>query len=178
MAVEHLLYALLHDEATAKVIRKAGGKSDKLKRRLERILTDDFSAVAGDDPVQPTPTRGFQRVLQRAAIHVQSSGKDELKGHNVLVAIFAEADSPAVQAMGDSGVTRYDVVSFISHGVTKDEGDESLEATPGVTETDDEEREPGGDPLERFAVNLNDRAAAGEIETLVGREKELRRAIQ
>jgi ATP-dependent Clp protease ATP-binding subunit ClpA len=181
MAVEHLLYALLHDEATAKVVKKAGGKIDKLKRRLERILSDDFSAVTGDDPVQPTPTRGFQRVLQRAAIHVQSSGKDELKGHNVLIAIFAEADSPAVQALGESGLTRYDVVSYVSHGVAKDgNDDEALEVSPGIDNEggDDEEREGGGDALERFAVNLNERALAGEIEPLVGREKELKRAIQ
>jgi ATP-dependent Clp protease ATP-binding subunit ClpA len=179
MAVEHLLYALLHDEATASVVRKSGGKVEKLKKRLERILTEDFKPVSGTDPVQPTPTRGFQRVLQRAAIHVQSSGKDELKGHNVLIAIFAEADSPAVQAMGDAGITRYDVVSYISHGVSKDGTDDSLEAAPGVgAESEDEEKEPGGDPLERFAVNLNERAQAGEIETLVGRDKELRRAVQ
>jgi ATP-dependent Clp protease ATP-binding subunit ClpA len=179
MAVEHLLYALLHDEATATVIRKSGGKVEKLKKRLERILEDDFKPVSGTDPVQPTPTRGFQRVLQRAAIHVQSSGKDELKGHNVLIAIFAEADSPAVQAMVDAGITRYDVVSYISHGVSKDGTDDSLEPSPGVgAESEDEEREPNGDPLERFAVNLNERAQAGEIETLVGREKELRRAVQ
>jgi ATP-dependent Clp protease ATP-binding subunit ClpA len=180
MAVEHLLYALLHDEATAKVVRKSGGKVDKLKRALERILKEEFKAVAGDSPVQPTPTRGFQRVLQRAAIHVQSSGKDELKGQNVLVAIFAEADSPAVQAMNDSGLTRYDVASFISHGVTKDgNDDDALEVSPGADpDADEDGQEQGGDPLERFAVNLNERAAAGEIETLVGREKELRRAIQ
>ncbi len=181
MAVEHLLYALLHDDATAKVVRRSGGKVDKLKRTLERILNEEFKTVAGDQPVQPTPTRGFQRVLQRAAIHVQSSGKDELKGQNVLVAIFAEADSPAVQAMNDSGLTRYDVASFISHGVAKDgTDDDALEMSPGAggAESEDEEGEPTGDPLERFAVNLNERAAAGDIETLVGREKELRRAIQ
>jgi ATP-dependent Clp protease ATP-binding subunit ClpA len=179
MAVEHLLYALLHDESTASVVRKSGGKVEKLKKRLERILADDFKPVAGTDPVQPTPTRGFQRVLQRAAIHVQSSGKDELKGHNVLIAIFAEADSPAVQAMSDAGISRYDVVSFISHGVSKDGTDDSLEPSPGVgADSEDEEKEPNGDPLERFAVNLNERAQAGEIETLVGREKELRRAVQ
>jgi ATP-dependent Clp protease ATP-binding subunit ClpA len=180
MAVEHLLYALLHDEATAKVVRKSGGKVDKLKRALERILKEEFKAVAGESPVQPTPTRGFQRVLQRAAIHVQSSGKDELKGQNVLVAIFAEADSPAVQAMNDSGLTRYDVASFISHGVSKDgSDDDALEVSPGTeADTDEDGQEQGGDPLERFAVNLNERAAAGEIEPLVGREKELRRAIQ
>jgi ATP-dependent Clp protease ATP-binding subunit ClpA len=179
MAVEHLLFALLHDEATATVIRKSGGKVEKLKKRLERILQEDFKPVSGTDPVQPTPTRGFQRVLQRAAIHVQSSGKDELKGHNVLIAIFAEADSPAVQAMVDAGITRYDVASYISHGVSKDGTEDSLEPSPGVgAESEDEEREPNGDPLERFAVNLNERAQAGDIETLVGREKELRRAVQ
>jgi ATP-dependent Clp protease ATP-binding subunit ClpA len=179
MAVEHLLYALLHDDATAKVVRRAGGKVDKLKRALERILAEEFKAVAGDSPVQPTPTRGFQRVLQRAAIHVQSSGKDELKGQNVLVAIFAEADSPAVQAMNDSGLTRYDVASFISHGVSKDgTDDDALEVSPGSDSEDEEAGEPAGDPLERFAVNLNEQAAAGEIEVLVGREKELKRAIQ
>jgi ATP-dependent Clp protease ATP-binding subunit ClpA len=179
MAVEHLLYALLHDEATATVIRKSGGKVEKLKKRLERILQEDFKPISGNDPVQPTPTRGFQRVLQRAAIHVQSSGKDELKGHNVLIAIFAEADSPAVEAMVDTGITRYDVVSYISHGVSKDGSEDSLEPSPGVgADSEDEEKEPSGDPLERFAVNLNERAQAGEIETLVGREKELRRAVQ
>jgi ATP-dependent Clp protease ATP-binding subunit ClpA len=179
MAVEHLLYALLHDEATASVVRKSGGKVEKLKKRLERILSEEFKPVSGTDPVQPAPTRGFQRVLQRAAIHVQSSGKDELKGHNVLIAIFAEADSPAVQAMGDAGISRYDVVSYISHGVSKDGTDDTLEPSPGLgADSEDEDKEPGGDPLERFAVNLNERAQAGEIETLVGREKELRRAVQ
>ncbi len=177
MAVEHLLYALLHDDATAAVVRKSGGKVEKLKKRLERILSEEFKPVSGTDSVQPTPTRGFQRVLQRAAIHVQSSGKDELKGHNVLIAIFAEADSPAVQAMADAGITRYDVVSFISHGVAKDGSEESLEATPGLG-GDDEERESAGDPLERFAINLNERAIAGDIEPLVGRDRELKRAIQ
>jgi ATP-dependent Clp protease ATP-binding subunit ClpA len=178
MAVEHLLYALLHDKATAEVVKKAGGSVEKLKRRMQKILSDEFKPVSGSEPVQPSPTRGFQRVLQRAAIHVQSSGKDELKGHNVLIAIFAEADSLAVQAMNDSGLTRYDVVSFVSHGVTKDGSDEALEVHETHTEDGDDEREPNADPLERFAVNLNERAEAGEIEPLVGRDKELRRAIQ
>ena len=178
MAVEHLLYALLHDKATSEVVKKAGGSVDKLKRRLVRILSDEFKPVSGTEPVQPSPTRGFQRVLQRAAIHVQSSGKDELKGHNVLIAIFAEADSLAVQAMSECGLTRYDVVSFVSHGVAKDGVDDALEVSETHTDDTDDEREPNTDPLERFAVNLNERAEAGEIEPLVGREKELRRAVQ
>jgi ATP-dependent Clp protease ATP-binding subunit ClpA len=179
MAVEHLLYGLLHDEATAKVVKKSGGKVEKLKRSLERILNEEFKPVAGSDPVQPSPTRGFQRVLQRAVIHVQSSGKDEIKGQNVLVAIFAEADSPAVQAMIDAGLTRYDVASFISHGVTKDgTDDDALEVSPGSDGDEEGGGEAQGDPLERFAVNLNERAVAGDIETLIGRDKEIRRAIQ
>jgi ATP-dependent Clp protease ATP-binding subunit ClpA len=178
MAVEHLLYALLHDKATAEVVKKAGGSVEKLKRRMQKVLSEEFKPVSGTEPVQPSPTRGFQRVLQRAAIHVQSSGKDELKGHNVLIAIFAEADSLAVQAMNDSGLTRYDVVSFVSHGVAKDGSDEALEVHETHSDDGDDEREPNSDPLERFAVNLNERAEAGEIEPLVGRDKEIRRAIQ
>ncbi|HEX6272269.1 MAG TPA: ATP-dependent Clp protease ATP-binding subunit ClpA [Polyangiaceae bacterium] len=178
MAVEHLLYALLHDKATSEVVKKAGGSVDKLKRRMQKILSEEFKPVTGAEPVQPAPTRGFQRVLQRAAIHVQSSGKDELKGHNVLIAIFAEADSLAVQAMNDCGLTRYDVVSFVSHGVAKDGTDDALEVSETRADDGDDEREPNTDPLERFAVNLNERAEAGEIEPLVGREKEIRRAVQ
>ena len=114
---------------------------------------------------------------------MESSGKEELKGYNVLVAIFAEGDSPAVQLLNESGVTRYDVVNYVSHGVAKS-GDDDLErVSPGGADEDDEEagggREPaGGDALAKFAVNLNERAKAGDIEPLVGRDKEVRRAIQ
>jgi ATP-dependent Clp protease ATP-binding subunit ClpA len=179
MAVEHLLFALLQDDATAKVVKKSGGNLEKLRKRLERVLEEEFQPTSGLDPVQPTPTRGFQRVLQRAAIHVQSSGKDELKGFNVLIAIFAEADSPAVQAMGECGLSRYDVVNFISHGISKDASDDALEVSEsGKTEEDEEDRDAGPDALARFAVNLNERALAGDIEPLIGRERELRRTIQ
>ena len=182
LAVEHLLYALLHDEETAKVARKAGGDVEKLKSLLDDVLEREFSKVPGRPQVQPTHTRGFERVLQRAALHVQSSGKDELKGQNVLIAIFAEADSYAVQAMTDSGLTRYDVVNFVSHGVAKDGSeDEALEVSEHHAEGEDDEEEGGEQPkqaLGRFAVNLNERALAGEIEPLVGRDKELRRTIQ
>jgi ATP-dependent Clp protease ATP-binding subunit ClpA len=179
MAVEHLLFALLQDDATAKVVKKSGGNLEKLRKRLERVLEEEFQPTSGLDPVQPTPTRGFQRVLQRAAIHVQSSGKDELKGFNVLIAIFAEADSPAVQAMGECGLSRYDVVNFVSHGISKDASDDALEVSEsGKTEEDEEDRDAGPDALARFAVNLNERALAGDIEPLIGRERELRRTIQ
>src|SRR4030095_9205612 len=118
MTVEHLLYALLHDDESARVIRKSGGDVEGIKRELERIFEEEMSPVPGSRNVTPTPSRGFQRVLQRAAIHVESSGKEELKGYNVLIAIFAEVDSFAVQALAEAGVTRYDVVNFVSHGVS------------------------------------------------------------
>jgi ATP-dependent Clp protease ATP-binding subunit ClpA len=179
--VEHLLFALLHDEPTARILEKAGGNLTKIKKELERILDEEIERVPGTRPVSPTPSRGFQRVLHRAAVHVESSGKEELKGQNVLVAIFAEADSPAVKVMNDSGVTRLDVVSYISHGVSKD-GDDDLElSTPGADEdaaVEGDEDRPEKDALSKFAINLNERAKEGAIEPLVGRDKEVRRAIQ
>ena len=178
MTVEHLLYALLHDEATAKVVRKSGGDVESIKLALERVFDQDMPRVPGSRDLVPSPSRGFQRVLQRAAFHVQSSGKDELKGYNVLVAIFAEADSPAVQVLNDAGVTRYDVVSYVSHGVSKDGEDEEIEGAEREAAEEDAESEPGTDALAKFATNLNERAKAGEIEPLVGREKEIQRAIQ
>ncbi len=119
----------------------------------------------------------FSACCNRAAIHVESSGKEELTGRNLLVAIFAEVDSPSVAILADNGVTRYDVVSYISHGVAQD-GEDDLE--PMTEGEDDEggEAEPVKDPLDKFAVNLNERAKEGLIEPLVGREKEIRRAIQ
>ena len=180
ITVEHLLYALLHDDATARVVRGAGGNVDRLKKEIDRILESDLTKVPGSDPVAPAPSRGFQRVLQRAAIHVQSSGKEELKGFNVLVAIFAEVDSSAVEVLTALGLTRYDIVSYVSHGVSKDGGDDAALESAGSDE-DDEDGEDGekvSDPLSKFAINLNESAAAGLIEPLVGREKELRRAIQ
>src|SRR5690606_21429955 len=182
MTVEHLLFALAHDQETARVIAKSGGNVERLKRTLAEVLDREMTAVPLDEDVVPTPSRGFQRVLQRAAWHVESSGKDELKGYNVLVAIFSEVDSYAVAALNDCGTSRYDVVSFISHGVTKDgseparEQEESRDDAAPAPEGGAEEGEQ--DALTKYALNLNERARAGDIETLVGREKELRRAIQ
>ena len=118
--VEHLLYALLHDDETASIIRKSGGNIVKIKSDLEKVMDEFIAHVPDGVEVTPTASRGFHRVLQRAAIHVESSGKEELKGYNVLVAIFAELDSHAVKVLNDAGVTRYDVVNFVSHGVAKD----------------------------------------------------------
>jgi ATP-dependent Clp protease ATP-binding subunit ClpA len=181
MTVEHLLYALLFDEGTAKVVKKSGGDIAALKKALEKILDEELPKAPEESLDAPTPSRGFQRVLQRAAIHVESSGKEELRGQNLLVAIFAEVDSPAVHALTEHGVTRYDVVSYLSHGVAKDGEDEPGVSTPGVDpdqEEGEEAESQGAGALEKFAINLNQRAEAGEIEPLVGREREIRRAIQ
>ena len=178
LTVEHLLFALLHDEEAAAVVQRSGGDVDALKQKLERCFSEQMDRVPGKRPVAPTPSRGFQRVLQRAALHVESAGKEELRPHNLLVAIFAEADSPAVQALEGQGVTRYDVVNYLSHGVSKNGDGDDLDAMPAGLDDEDAEQAGGATALERYTVNLNDRAAAGDVEPLVGREKELYRAIQ
>ena len=185
VGVEHLLYALLMDEETCRVLEKSGSDTNKLKVELDRLLTSHFPSTGEDALTSPRPSRGFQRVLQRAAVHVESSGKAELKGYNVLVAIFSEPDSFAVQALEESGVTRLDVVSYVSHGVRKDgtskDRDEDASFDEGLDDAGrgkDGRMEKDGDPLERFANNLNQRARAGEIDPLVGRANEIARVIQ
>ena len=180
MTVEHLLYGLLQDPATARAAKAAGGDVDKLKRALDRFLDEEVSRVPEPEELDLSASRGFQRVLSRAAINVQNSGKEELKGHNVLIAIFSELDSPAVAALTEAGLTRYDLVNYVSHGVSKD-GDDEDALTSGERAGDNDEEgdaAPPADALAKFAINLNEQAKAGNIEPLVGREKELRRAIQ
>jgi ATP-dependent Clp protease ATP-binding subunit ClpA len=177
MTIEHLLFALAHDADTARVIKKSGGNVERLKSLLDKALNDEQSPVPGNAPVSPEPSRGFQRVLQRALWHVESSGKDELRGENVLVAIFSEPDSLAVNALHDVGTSRIDVVSFISHGTAKNSEDESEGESRALAEPAEKEPEEP-DALERFAVALNERAKSGELEPLVGRENEIRRTIQ
>lgn len=175
MTVEHLLLALVHDAETAQVIRRSGGDTDLLKKRLEQILEEEQEPLPGDDPILPEPSRGFQRVFKRAAWHVESSGKKELKGENVLVAIFSEPDSSAVQALLDAGTSRLDVVSIISHGASAEDAPDSAPVSAGGGE---EPASAEADALSRFATFLNAQAEQGELEPLVGREKEIRRAIQ
>jgi ATP-dependent Clp protease ATP-binding subunit ClpA len=180
MTVEHLLYGLLQDPSTARAAKAAGGDVDKLKKALERFLEDEVSRVPEPEELDLSASRGFQRVLSRAAINVQNSGKEELKGHNVLIAIFSELDSAAVAALTDAGLTRYDLVNFVSHGVSKD-GDDEDALTSGERASNDEDdgdAQAPADALAKFAINLNEQARAGNVEPLVGREKELRRCIQ
>ncbi|WP_437963192.1 ATP-dependent Clp protease ATP-binding subunit ClpA [Sorangium sp. So ce260] len=178
VTIEHLLYALLFDEETAEVLRHAGGDTPLLKKKLERFLDEEIEALPDDADTSPTLSLGFQRVVGRAAMHVQSSGKKELKGANVLVAMFAERDCPAVTLLGEQGISRFDVVNYISHGISKTGQDDSLRE-----ESSDEGGEPGNtqsikDPLAAFTMNLNKEAAEGRIDPLVGRENEVERTIQ
>jgi ATP-dependent Clp protease ATP-binding subunit ClpA len=182
ISVEHLLYALLFDEETKKVVLHAGGDPDALRKKLDRYLSKEMESLS--TAPTPSPSLGFQRVVQRAAVHVQSSGKEELKGKNLLVAIFSERDSYAVHLLTSSGVNRLDVVNFISHGVSKI-GEDDLErgGEGGAESPPPEEEGEGGqapaakDPLSQFTVNLNREAAEGRIDPLIGRDKEVSRCI-
>lgn len=184
MSIEHLLFALLFDSDCARVIRNAGGDVDAIRRKLDRYLDAEVPKVPDTIEFSPSPTVGFQRVVQRAAIHVRSAGKDEVKGRNILVAIFAEGDSVAAHTLEQAGVTRFDVVNFISHGVSKAGGGGGAEpdirpGAPGSPEGEDEEQiAPNKDPLATFCVDLNQKAAEGYIDPLIGRQNELERAIQ
>jgi ATP-dependent Clp protease ATP-binding subunit ClpA len=177
VTVEHLFYALLFDEETAEILKHAGASAEKLKKQLEAYLDEEIESLPEETFDAPVLSLGFQRVVGRAAMHVQSSGKEELKGKNVLVAIFAEEDSASVSFMSAQGVTRLDVVNYISHGVSKLEED-----APSVESGPDSGAEPGDqpkvkDPLKTFATNLNEEAKEGRIDPLVGRGDEVMRTI-
>ncbi|MEJ7730741.1 MAG: ATP-dependent Clp protease ATP-binding subunit ClpA [Polyangiaceae bacterium] len=180
VTVEHLLYALCFDDESMQILRHAGADPKVLQKRLERFLDDEMEALPEDADNNPSLSLGFQRVVGRAAMHVESSNKKELKGGNVLVAMFAERESPAVSMLAEQGVSRFDVVNYLSHGISKTgEDDLSREGNPGV---DGDDSEPGSqpvkDPLEAFTQNLNKLAAEGRIDPLIGREREVERTIQ
>src|SRR5580658_7320575 len=177
MTVEHLLYALLFDEATAKVVRQAGGDVKMLKAKLERFFDDQMESVRdGGATTPPSPSMGVKRAIQRAAQHVQSSGNEEVKGANVLVAIFAESESFAVSLLEEAGITRLDVVAYLSHGVSKsEEEDGELADGEGGAEGGGK---PKKDALEAYTVNLNEEAKESRIDVLIGRGSEVERLIQ
>jgi ATP-dependent Clp protease ATP-binding subunit ClpA len=175
ITVEHLLLALLDNPSAAEALRACGASIDVLRRDLNKFIAEHTPTVSGEDEIDTQPTLGFQRVIQRAILHVQSSGKKEVNGANVLVAIFGEKDSHAVYYLQKQGVTRLDVVNFISHGISKVP---QQKASPeGDAETEGEQQANAG-PLESYTLNLNAMALAGKIDPLIGREKELERVIQ
>ena len=179
ITVEHLLLALLDNPSAAEVLRACAVNVDDLRKTLTNFITDNTPTVPGTSEVDTQPTLGFQRVIQRAIMHVQSAsnGKKEVTGANVLVAIFGEKDSHAVYYLHQQGVTRLDVVNFISHGVRKDQQSESQKAPEGVEESTSEGQQKES-ALDQFTQNLNKLAAEGKIDPLIGREAEVERVIQ
>ena len=182
ITVEHLLLALLDNPSAAEVLRACSANVDDLRKSLTNFIKDNTPQVAGLDDVDTQPTLGFQRVIQRAIMHVQStgSGKKEVMGSNVLVAIFGEKDSHAVYYLHQQGVTRLDVVNFIAHGIKKNEPPETSKGSEGSPEAEDtgSEKNEKASPLELYTQNLNQLAKDGKIDPLIGRENEVERVIQ
>ncbi len=181
ITVEHLLLALLDNPSASEVLRACSANVDDLRKALSNFIKDNTPQVAGTDDVDTQPTLGFQRVIQRAIMHVQSTGngKKEVTGANVLVAIFGEKDSHAVYYLHQQGVTRLDVVNFIAHGIKKSDPPEPTKAGEGSPETEETaEKSEKASPLEQFTQNLNQLAKEGKIDPLIGREYEVERVIQ
>ncbi len=181
ITVEHLLMALLDNPSAAEVLRACSASIDELRKSLAQFIKENTPTVGGAEEVDTQPTLGFQRVIQRAIMHVQStgSGKKEVTGANVLVAIFGEKDSHAVYYLHQQGVTRLDVVNFIAHGIKKSDPPESPKASDGAgQEGEKDEGEAKGSPLDQFTQNLNQLARDGKIDPLIGREHEVERVIQ
>ena len=181
ITVEHLLMALLDNPSAAEVLRACSANIDDLRKSLAQFIKENTPTVGGSDEVDTQPTLGFQRVIQRAIMHVQStgSGKKEVTGANVLVAIFGEKDSHAVYYLHQQGVTRLDVVNFIAHGIKKSDPPESAKPSEGASgEGEKEEGDGKGSPLDQFTQNLNSLARDGKIDPLIGRDHEVERVIQ
>ena len=183
ITVEHLLLALLDNPSAAEVLRACSANMDDLRKSLAGFIKENTPTVGGTEEVDTQPTLGFQRVIQRAIMHVQStgSGKKEVTGANVLVAIFGEKDSHAVYYLHQQGVTRLDVVNFIAHGIKKSDPPEPAKPNEGNTgggEGEKEEGEGKGSPIDQFTQNLNQLARDGKIDPLIGREHEVERVIQ
>ena len=182
ITVEHLLLALLDNPSAAEVLRACAAQIDDLRKSLTHFIKDNTPQVAGTDDVDTQPTLGFQRVIQRAIMHVQStgSGKKEVMGSNVLVAIFGEKDSHAVYYLHQQGVTRLDVVNFIAHGIKKNDPPEPAKANEAAAEGEEAsaEKNEKSSPLEQYTQNLNQMAKDGKIDPLIGREYEVERVIQ
>ncbi|CAG0943044.1 ATP-dependent Clp protease ATP-binding subunit ClpA [Gammaproteobacteria bacterium] len=176
MTVEHLLLAILDIPSVAEILKSCGADMERLRRELEEFTDQSTPRLKGESDQDVQPTLGFQRVLQRAVFHVQSSGKKEVKGENVLVAIFGEKQSHAVYLLGLHDVARLDVVNFISHGLAKF-GERRGTGARGA-EAEEGDGDPAGSALENYASNLNRRAAEGRIDPLIGRQAEIERTIQ
>jgi len=179
MTIEHLLLALLDNPAAVQVLRACGADIEVLRRDIDAFLEETTPLILDDDSRETQPTLGFQRVLQRAVFHVQSSEKKEVTGANVLVAIFSEQESQAVYFLDRQNITRLDVVNYISHGISKVPSDEPAQdgAEPGTADSEGAEGRQES-ALETYATNLNDQARQGKIDPLIGRQQEVERTVQ
>ncbi|MFM2328842.1 MAG: hypothetical protein RLZZ494_945, partial [Pseudomonadota bacterium] len=185
ITVEHLLLALLDNPSASEVLRACAANIEELRKSLSAFIRENTPTVGGTEEVDTQPTLGFQRVIQRAIMHVQSTSgaKKEVTGANVLVAIFGEKDSHAVYYLHQQGVTRLDVVNYIAHGIKKSEPPEPAKgggegASSGNESEKEEAGDPKGSPLDQFTSNLNVQARDGKIDPLIGRESEVERVIQ
>ena len=180
--LEHLLLALIDEPDAARVMKACAVNLDELRKTLTDFIDDDLSTLVTDvEGSEAVPTAAFQRVIQRAAIHVQSSGRTEVTGANVLVAIFAERESNAAYFLQEQDMTRYDAVNFIAHGVAKDPSYGEARPVQGADEQETPKAEAGEakeSALSKYCVDLNVKARKGDVDPLIGREAEVERAIQ
>jgi ATP-dependent Clp protease ATP-binding subunit ClpA len=180
--LEHLLLALIEDQDAAAVMRACNVDLEKLRRSLVAYLESELDNLVTDGAEDSKPTAGFQRVIQRAVIHVQSSGREEVTGANVLIAIFAERESHAAYFLQEQDMTRYDAVNYISHGIAKRPGMSEARPVRGSDEENEgksgDEQKKKGDALDAYCVNLNKKAREGKIDPLIGRDAEISRTIQ
>ena len=177
--LEHLLIALIDDEHASKVMTACGVSRDELRASVKHYLDNELGALVADSGTDPTPTSGFQRVVQRAILHVQSSGRDEVTGANVLVALFSERESYAVYFLQQQDMSRLDAVTYISHGVGKGETPAETREVSGTEEKSTGEKEGKKESaLKQFTVDLNEKARTGKVDPLIGRTPEVERTVQ
>ena len=179
--LEHLLLALMEDADASQVMKACNVDMDALKKSVQKYIDEDLATLILDDSEEAKPTTGFQRVVQRAVLHVQNSGRDEVTGANVLVALFTERESHAVYFLQEQNMNRLDAVSYISHGIAKRPGMSQPKQVRGAEEESEEgEKQPkqGTEALEAYCVNLNEKAKSGKVDPLIGRAAEVDRTIQ
>src|SRR6266478_6211934 len=178
--LEHLLLALVDDADAAQVMRACNVDLDALRGGLTKYVDEDLATLTIEDGEDAKPTTGFQRVVQRAVLHVQNSGRDEVTGANVLVALFTERESHAVYFLQEQNMNRLDAVSYISHGIAKRPGMSQPKQVRGAEEEEENEKQTkqGTEALEAYCVNLNEKAKSGKVDPLIGRAAEVERTIQ
>ncbi|MCB1527597.1 MAG: ATP-dependent Clp protease ATP-binding subunit ClpA, partial [Hyphomicrobiaceae bacterium] len=179
--LEHLLLALVDDRDASAVMRACSVDLDKLRQRLLEFVDNELDYLVVKSTSEAAPTQAFQRVIHRAVVHVQSSGREEVTGANVLVAIFAERESNAAYFLQEQDMTRFDAIQYISHGLAKRPGLSEPRAVSGVDEEtarEGEDKKSSHDALNTYCVNLNNKARDGKIDPLIGREPEVLRTIQ